>query len=234
MPTIRTTRERITCFSARSLAQHGKHARFPHRDQFVGRTGQGDDDLVVFFEQQAGRGPVRVRQRNGAARHVGLAQDRRQHRGAANGKPVAQSLARSAHPVKRRVHHLGDHVPRQIVHGRAETADEDHQVGAVHGLPHGRDRAMEVVADRGPKIHVDAQRRQLLRQVRRVRVHDLAEQHLGPDGNHLSNHVAPFPSLHLRAGKKMFALCRTRPAKCKPYFTGTAAAACRRHSPMAA
>ena len=52
----------------------------------------------------------------------------------------------------------------------------------------GRAEPAHVVADVGDEEEVDAEARELLGQVLRVRVEDLAEQQLGSDGDNLSLH----------------------------------------------
>ena len=83
----------------------------------------------------------------------------------------------------------GDRVAGDVVLRGAETARDQHDVGARRGKAERFDDPLEVVADGLVMRDVHADRGQLFGHPLRVRVGDLPEQELGADGDDLRPHV---------------------------------------------
>src|SRR5439155_16866775 len=75
-----------------------------------------------------------------------------------------------------------------VVLGGSETAAHDHRIAAGQGELERAHDPVQVVADLGLEERVDPGEGELLADPGRVRIDDLAEQQLGPDGYHLASH----------------------------------------------
>ena len=82
----------------------------------------------------------------------------------------------------------GDRLAREVVLGGAEAAGHDDDVGAAEGDLDGVDEALEVVADGGVEVEVEADGGQAGGDVLGVGVEDLAQEDLGADGDDLGLH----------------------------------------------
>ncbi len=76
----------------------------------------------------------------------------------------------------------------QIVVGGPEATAHDDGVGVGEQTAQLHDDPLDVVADLDLDERVDAVRRELAADPRRVRIDDLAEQQLGPDGEDVTTH----------------------------------------------
>src|SRR4029077_4027926 len=83
----------------------------------------------------------------------------------------------------------GDGLPGDVVVGGPEAAAHEDGVGSGEGGPQPVHDAGVVVAHLGLEQAVDAVGGQLLADPGRVRVHDLAEQELGADGQDVATHT---------------------------------------------
>ena len=81
-----------------------------------------------------------------------------------------------------------DRVAGDVVLGRAQTAADEHDVGAGGGEPERLDDPVEVVADRLVVRDVHAGGGELFGHPPRVRIGDLPEQQLGADRDDLGPH----------------------------------------------
>ena len=128
----------------------------------------------------------------GIARPDGITQHcftlRLGHLYAARLEEAAQRRLQFRVDVRLLAHDGRDRLARQVVLRRAEAAGADDEVAALARPPDRLRQPVEVVADDVLVVDVDAERRQPRRDVRRVRIDDLAEQDLGADGEDFSFH----------------------------------------------
>ena len=97
---------------------------------------------------------------------------------------------------ERHAHDLGDRLARDVVLRRAEPAATITASLRSRADLQRLDDAVEVVADLGLEVRVDAGQRELLADPRRVGVDDLAEQQLGADGDDFTAHDRQLPTWH--------------------------------------
>ena len=103
---------------------------------------------------------------------------------------AADARAHVGIAFERDAHHRGERLARDVVLRRPEAAARDHRVAARKADADALDHALEVVADLGLKMRVDADERQLLADPARIGVDDLAEQQLGADRDDFAAHDA--------------------------------------------
>ena len=90
----------------------------------------------------------------------------------------------------RRAGRLGDGFFGQIILRGPEPAAQDQQIGPLPRLPDHGHHAGKVVAHGALPVEVDAQIGERAAEERGVRVHDLAQQKFGPNGDDFSGHGA--------------------------------------------
>ena len=148
----------------------------------------GHDDLPVAFDPPARGGADRIRQIRPRGDGGGLLDVAIRHGAPASFEEATQLL------FEVRLHHelyaedFGDGLASQIVFGRAEPARADDDVRAFEPTPNGRREPRQVVPDLRHVLQGEPQTRQLLRQVIRIRIHDLPEQQLRADRKDLRAH----------------------------------------------
>ncbi len=154
----------------------------------AGHAGQGDDGAPLVLDDKGRRRAHGVLHGDAALGQVGLAPIVVAHARAKAGEKgldLGQQLGVEGEgPAGGAGHRLaGD-----VVHGGAQPAGGDDQVGAEQGLLQRLGDAHLVVAHRGAEIEVDAQVPQLAGQVGGVGVVDLPQEQLGPRRYDLGAH----------------------------------------------
>ena len=175
-------------FAGAELHQARRDLRLPHPLQLRGRAGHGDDDAAVLLHPPAGGGAARVGDRAGGGDEHRLLDVALREAEAAGGEEGAQPLLHLFVHVHLLVQAEGDRLAGEVVLGGAEAAGDEDEVGALVGAAYRLRQALEVVADGGNVVHVDAHGRQADGEVLRIGVEDLAEQYLRANGDDLRLH----------------------------------------------
>ena len=160
----------------------------PHARHLRRRTRHRDDDLAVALDPPSGRGAARVGDGAGRGNDPALLDVALRHRVAALLEERAQGGLEVGVDARLLVEDRADRFARQVVLRRAEAAGADDDVGALARAADGLGQSIEVVADDGLEVDVDAERRQPGRDEGGVGIDDLAEQDLGADGEYLGLH----------------------------------------------
>jgi hypothetical protein len=156
----------------------------------VGDTRHGVDDLLSDRADQARCRTHRLWDQRRPFWHIGLPAVVLRHLTTARGEHRPDALEHLRISPQRDVHHFGDRLTGDVVLRRTEASAHDDGVAAGEGRTEGKHDAGEVVADRSLEMAVQAGSRQLLADVGGIRIDDLTEQQLGPDGDDLSTHEA--------------------------------------------
>ncbi len=173
---------------AQPTAQPRHHLRLPHVAHLMRHARHGHDDVAVALAPPARSGAARVGQRSGRSRASGLLQVALRHGIAASRKMGPQVGLELGILDDIFAEHRGDGLAREVVLSRAKTACADHQVRTLEAPGQHLRESPQVVAHGGYPIEVDAQRGQLLRDPRGIRVRDLAHQDFCPNGHDLAAH----------------------------------------------
>ena len=164
--------------------------RLQHQAHFPRHAGNRVGDLLADGADQPRRRPRHFGDERRAFGQVGLAQVVPGHPPPARFEHPADARAHRVVADEFHAHHAGEGLARDVVLRRAEAAAADHGVAALEGEPDAPDHALEVVADFGLEMGVDAGEREPFADPARIGVDDLAEQQLGPDRHDLAPHDA--------------------------------------------
>ena len=85
---------------------------------------------------------------------------------------------------------LGGCLPGQVILGGPQPAAQDQQIGPLPRLPDHGHHPLKIVAHGALAVEVDPQISERAAEERGVRVHDLAQQKFGPDGDDFGGHEA--------------------------------------------
>ena len=173
----------------RALAEGRFDLDLPHPRHLARDTGHRDDPRRAAPDVPAGRRAERVRQGPRGWDEPGLLAVALGHRRAASGEPRSELGLERRIDRRRLLERPGDRFAGEVVLGRPEPAGADDEVAPLDRPADGRRRPAEVVPDGGHVEEIDAQARQPPGQVGGIRVHDLAQQQLGANGEQLSAHL---------------------------------------------
>src|SRR5437867_1385431 len=162
--------------------------RFPHRSHLPGHTRHRDDPFAVLLNIPAGGRAVRIRERASRGDEPGLLAITVGHDHAATREPREEYGLERGVDLRGLTERGRDGFPCQVVLGRPETPGRHDQVASGERSLERLLGAWEVVADRLHVETIDAEERKPAGKVVGVRIDDLAEQQLGPDGEELSLH----------------------------------------------
>ena len=135
------------------VRQHGAAQHLLH---LVRHARHGVDHLGADRADQARCRARHLRDRPGAFRHVRLAQVVLGHVAAARGEQGADALGDLGVADQAHAHHRGNRLARDVVLGRAQAAAQDHRVGALERQADAVDDPLQVVADLGLEMRIDA------------------------------------------------------------------------------
>ena len=155
---------------ARLLSPHPLHLRWDARHT--------DNHAAIALDPPARRCAPRIVQRAGARDEPRLLDVRFRHRIATACEEAAQLCFQLRHHRGRLFQQGGYAFAGHIVFSGAESARDDYEVAAFPCPPEGLYDAAQVVAHDALVVEVDAQLRELLRNVGAVRIDDFAEQNL--------------------------------------------------------
>ena len=176
-------------------AQVGHGGVGEHGDHLLGRAGEHDDQLALPLHGETRRGALVVLEHGAAFGHLRLLAGIGGQLDAALGVVAGDAL----HGLLV-AHHLRAEVGRyrllgHVVKGGAKAAGGDDQVSSVKGVVEGLFQPLRVVPHHRLVVQVDAHGGQLLGDVRRVGVDDVAQQQLRAHAQNLSGHSAvSFPN----------------------------------------
>ena len=153
-------------------------------------SGNGVDHLVAHRAHETRRRTRHLRDERCPLGHVGLSEVVLGKGPAATTEDGPDLLDERLVADERDAHDVGDDVTGDVVLGGAEASAHDHGIAAIECLRDDRLDAIGVVAHLGLEVRVDADERQLLPDVGRIGVDDLAEQQLGTDGDDFTPHGA--------------------------------------------
>ncbi len=155
------------------------------------RPGHGVRDAAEKFEPDSRSGSALVRQRVGAGGQVGLAVVHVRHVAAQVAEAAAELVFQEVVADQIDPGGAGQALAREVVLGRAETAGQQHRIGARKRSAQRLGDGVDVVADHAAVRHRDADIGQLASELGRVAVEDVAVEQLVADGEKFSAHRRP-------------------------------------------
>ena len=162
--------------------QIGHHALFEHGPALLGRARQHDDDFAVLFKGTPGSRPACVVEDRAALRQHGLL-------GVVlgvfvpGGDIVIEGFVFLFIPLQLQAEGLCQRVLGQVIAGGAQPAGGDDDVRPLLRYFNALLKPAGVVAHHRVIEHIDADACQRLGNISRIRVGDVAQQQLRPDGN---------------------------------------------------
>ena len=226
-----------------AAAQIGQDRPMHHVVHLMRHAGHRVHDLVDAVHRdgtdQPRSGAAGLRDDRRARRHLRLAQVVLRHSSSPGGEHLPDHVGDGIVGDQIDAHHRSDRITREVVVGGAETAAHDHRIGGLEEPPELGLDPPDVVADLHLHERVDAVRRQLPADPRRVGIDDLAEQQLGADRENVAakshSAVAARPTGSTVVDGATASSRRARSRYCAPLTSASATASHRKpfHSHVA-
>ncbi len=159
------------------------HVAIDHRLHLAGRARHQRDHRIAMLDPQPGRGAVRVREHDGAARHLCLAPIVHRHLPAPRRKALLHRLDDRRILIERQVEMRRHHFPREVIVGGTEAAGQDQHAVPRQRVRDVRGQLVAVVADDGLERDRDPKVVEDLRDVERVGVGLLRREQFAAHGD---------------------------------------------------